>query len=71
MAVALEGYLREEQVLEVTTLSHATLWREIKAGRFPRQVRLSPGRVGWRASDLRLWLNDPEEWGEPKEKRIA
>jgi prophage regulatory protein len=60
--VALEGYLREEQVLEVTTLSHATLWREIKAGRFPKQVRLSPGRVGWRASDLRLWLEDPVAW---------
>lgn len=60
--VALEGYLREEQVLEVTTLSHATLWREIKAGRFPKQVRLSPGRVGWRASDLRLWLEDPAAW---------
>jgi len=60
--VALEGYLREEQVLEVTTLSHATLWREIKAGRFPKQVRLSPGRVGWRAADIRRWLDSPEEW---------
>ncbi|MCQ2040306.1 AlpA family phage regulatory protein [Pseudomonas kunmingensis] len=46
----------------MTTLSHATLWREIKAGRFPRQVRLSPGRVGWRASDLRQWLTDPAAW---------
>ena len=69
--VALEGYLREEQVLEVTTLSHATLWREIKAGRFPKQVRLSPGRVGWRASDLRLWLEDPEAWGKPSDQNAA
>lgn len=60
--VALEGYLREEQVLEVTTLSHATLWREIKAGRFPKQVRLSPGRVGWRVSDIRAWLDEPNNW---------
>ncbi|MDH0120803.1 MAG: AlpA family phage regulatory protein [Pseudomonas stutzeri] len=69
--VALEGYLREEQVLEVTTLSHATLWREIKAGRFPRQVRLSPGRVGWRASELRAWLRDPESWGVAASKEKA
>lgn len=69
--VALEGYLREEQVLEVTTLSHATLWREIKAGRFPRQVRLSPGRVGWRASELRAWLLDPESWGVVASKEKA
>ncbi|WP_043309531.1 AlpA family transcriptional regulator [Pseudomonas sp. ML96] len=64
MTVQLERYLREEQVLEVTTLSHATLWREIKAGRFPRQVRLSPGRVGWRASEINTWLNDPAGWSQ-------
>ncbi|MCY1282063.1 Prophage CP4-57 regulatory protein (AlpA) [compost metagenome] len=63
MALELDRYLREEQVLEYTTLSHATLWREIRAGRFPKQVRLSPGRVGWRISDLNAWLSNPGEWG--------
>ena len=66
MTVQLERYLREEQVLEVTTLSHATLWREIKAGRFPRQVRLSPGRVGWRASEINRWLADLAGWQQPE-----
>lgn len=66
MTVQLERYLREEQVLEVTTLSHATLWREIKAGRFPRQVRLSPGRVGWRVSEINSWLSDPAGWSQPE-----
>lgn len=66
MTIQLERYLREEQVLEVTTLSHATLWREIKAGRFPRQVRLSPGRVGWRVSEINTWLSDPAGWSQPK-----
>ena len=62
MTLQLERYLREQQVLEVTTLSRATLWREIKAGRFPRQVRLSPGRVGWRVSEVTRWLADPVGW---------
>ncbi len=66
MTIQLEHYLREEQVLEVTTLSHATLWREIKAGRFPRQVRLSPGRVGWRVSEINSWLSDPAGWSKPE-----
>lgn len=66
MSVQLERYLREEQVLEVTTLSHATLWREVKAGRFPKQVRLSPGRVGWRASEVNRWLADPAGWAQPE-----
>lgn len=66
MSLQLERYLREEQVLEVTTLSHATLWREVKAGRFPKQVRLSPGRVGWRASEVNRWLADPGGWAHPE-----
>ncbi|WP_416311138.1 helix-turn-helix transcriptional regulator [Pseudomonas sp. W03] len=66
MAVELERYLREEQVLECTTLSHATMWREIKAGRFPRQIRLSPGRVGWKASEISQWMNDPEAYAKPE-----
>ncbi|HCI2701874.1 AlpA family transcriptional regulator [Pseudomonas aeruginosa] len=60
MAVEIERYLREAQVLEFTTLSHATLWREVKAGRFPKPIRLSPGRVGWKASEIARWMSDPE-----------
>lgn len=66
MALDIERYLREEQVLEVTTLSHATLWREIKAKRFPQQVRLSPGRVGWKVSEINRWLNDPCNYQHPE-----
>ncbi len=66
MALEIERYMREEQVLEVTTLSHATLWREIKAKRFPPQVRLSPGRVGWKVSEINRWLNDPCNYQQPE-----
>ncbi|MCY1348939.1 Prophage CP4-57 regulatory protein (AlpA) [compost metagenome] len=66
MALEIERYLREEQVLEVTTLSHATLWREIKAKRFPQQVRLSPGRVGWKVSEINRWLSDPCNYQQPE-----
>lgn len=66
MAVELERYLREEQVLQYTTLSHATMWREIKAGRFPKQIRLSPGRVGWKASEISQWMADPEAYAKTK-----
>lgn len=66
MAVELERYLREEQVLQYTTLSHATMWREIKAGRFPKQIRLSPGRVGWKASEISQWMTDPEAYAKPR-----
>lgn len=58
----LDRYLKEIEVLSVTSLSHATLWREVKAKRFPAQVRISPGRVGWRASEIARWQADPELW---------
>lgn len=58
----LDRYLKEVEVLSVTSLSHATLWREVKAKRFPAQVRISPGRVGWRASEIARWQADPALW---------
>ena len=64
MMDGLDRYLREAEVLRVTSLSHATLWREVKAKRFPAQVRISPGRVGWRASEIAIWQNSPSGWGQ-------
>lgn len=58
----LDRYLKEVEVLAVTSLSHATLWREVKAKRFPAQVRISPGRVGWRASEIARWQENPMHW---------
>jgi prophage regulatory protein len=40
-----------------TSLSPATIYRLIRKGEFPRSVRLSPGRVGWRDSDIQSWLS--------------
>lgn len=64
--IALDRYLKEVEVLAVTSLSHATLWREVKAKRFPAQVRISPGRVGWKASEIAIWQNAPGEWEQRK-----
>ena len=65
MSLQLERYLREEQVLEVTTLSHATLWREVKAGRFPKQVRLGPNKVAWLRSEVLGWIGQRADAREP------
>jgi prophage regulatory protein len=37
-------------------LSLATLWRLRRRGDLPEPIRLSPGCVGWRASDIEAWL---------------
>jgi prophage regulatory protein len=37
-------------------LSLSTLWRLRRRGDLPEPIRLSPGCVGWRASDIDAWL---------------
>ncbi len=44
------------QVIEITGLSPATIWRMRRRGEMPEPIRLSPGRVGWRESDIERWL---------------
>lgn len=43
-------------VRERVGISRTTAWRLQKAGEFPLPVVISPGRVGWREDDIRLWL---------------
>ncbi|MGP5366943.1 helix-turn-helix transcriptional regulator [Pseudomonas helleri] len=58
----LDRFMRERDVLDVTSLSRTTLWRVMKSGQFPRPVRISPGRVGWRESAIIAWQENPVEW---------
>lgn len=41
-----------------TSLERSTIYRLIKAGEFPRQVRLSPRRVAWRARDIEVFIRE-------------
>ena len=44
-----------------TGLSRTTLYRYINLGLFPRQRHLGPGRIAWRASDVRDWIESRPE----------
>ncbi|MEQ5434275.1 helix-turn-helix transcriptional regulator [Providencia huaxiensis] len=52
-----EHFLTIKQVLEITQVSRATLYRWIKAGDFPTQYSLAAsGRsVRWKASEIVQW----------------
>ena len=49
--------LGEAQVNQLTNLSRTTRWRMERRGEFPKRVRLSPGRVGWRQDEIREWID--------------
>jgi len=48
-------FLRQSQVLAMVPISGATLWRWVKAKKFPAPVKLSIGVTAWRLSDVREW----------------
>ncbi|WP_194745221.1 helix-turn-helix transcriptional regulator [Thermaurantiacus tibetensis] len=46
------------EVVALTSLSRASIYRGMAEGWFPQQTRLSPGRVGWPASTIARWLRE-------------
>lgn len=48
------------QVEAAVSYSRSQLYRMVKAGTFPKQIRLGPGRVGWRQSAVAEWLASRE-----------
>ena len=51
-------FLRAADLPPLVGISVPTVYREIRRGAFPAPARLSPGRVGWRPTDIERWLAD-------------
>jgi prophage regulatory protein len=49
--------MRLDEVLTLTGLSRATLYRKIASGTFPTQHKLAERCCGWR--DVDIWLRNP------------
>ncbi len=47
-----DTWLRERDLLRRVPFSRSTLWREVKAGRFPAPYKLSPNTTAWRWADV-------------------
>jgi len=43
-------------VRQLTTFSSATIYRLIKKGEFPKQIKLSARSSGWLLDDIYAWL---------------
>lgn len=62
----LERILRMRTVLERTGLSRSTLYRKMRDGTFPKQVRISEHCCGWRESAINRWIADPSTYTEKR-----
>ena len=52
---AVDFLLPRKTVEKMSGLSRATIYRLIKAGKFPRQLSIGTGAVRWRQSDVIAW----------------
>ena len=50
--------LSRREVAALLGVSMITLWRMVRARRFPRPLRISPGRVGWPARIVLRWIDE-------------
>lgn len=56
--MAEEWVFTKDELPQVTKLSATTIEEEIRQGRFPAPVELSPRRVGWLAREIWEWLGN-------------
>jgi len=50
--------IRLDQVLEITTLSVSTIYRQIAKGKFPKQRKISERSTRWVESEVIEYIND-------------
>ncbi|WP_297778642.1 AlpA family transcriptional regulator [uncultured Roseovarius sp.] len=48
--------LRFREVVEITGLSRATIYRMMDRGDFPKALKLSTKAIGWRESVIQSWI---------------
>jgi predicted DNA-binding transcriptional regulator AlpA len=54
------AFYRIAEVMRITALSRATLYRRIADGRFPQPVHLGGRACGWTPASLQTWIDDPQ-----------
>lgn len=59
------AFIRESQLVQSPKrpgrpaplpFSAPTLWRKVKAGTFPKPIKLSERVTGWKVGDVRAWM---------------
>jgi|tagenome__1003787_1003787.scaffolds.fasta_scaffold18187069_2 prophage regulatory protein len=51
----LQRFYTIHDVILITTLSRATIYRKMASGTFPARVSISERRVAWDAHDVETW----------------
>ena len=70
------AFYRIADVMLLTALSRATIYRRIADGRFPAPIHLRGRACGWTPAELQAWIDNPAEYraapasAEPRQARL-
>lgn len=53
-----ERVMRKKEVLAAVGLSDVSVWRQERAGTFPKRLRLGGNSVGWLQSEILGWIEE-------------
>ncbi len=51
-----QGFIRQKGLLGLVGFSAPTLWRKVKAGTFPKPVKLGQNMTAWRYEEVQAWM---------------
>jgi len=60
-----DAYLRLPDVIAVTGMSKATIYRRINTSEFPRPYELGANSVAWKRSDVESWIESRQRRRAP------
>jgi prophage regulatory protein len=60
--VGMPAFFRMADVIRITALSRATVYRRIAEGKFPPPVHLGGRACRWPRAALQQWIDDPESY---------
>jgi len=52
-----QGFIRQKRLLGILGFSAPTLWRKVKAGTFPKPIKLGANMTAWRVEEVHQWMN--------------
>lgn len=58
-----ERLIDMKEVLKLVPYSRSHIRRLENAGRFPKRIRLGPGRVAWLLSEIAAWIESKRQGG--------
>jgi prophage regulatory protein len=66
LMTAAPAFFRIADVMRITALSRATVYRRIADGIFPPPVHLGGRACGWTPAALQAWIDDPGGYRAPR-----